>query len=134
MENNKELKKAFLGALEECYENGIMVCTTGRVNRLLGSLTLLDQDDEISKPAVTIDILRKEILEKSFIILQDELDKKGNEFKEIYNSGSDDTSEFSMMVQQKIEIYVMNEYKDIACEGTLKNILKSNSRYISIKL
>lgn len=51
-------------SLKNCHnDSGFTVCVTGRVTNILDSLTLLDSNSEISKPIVTTEILRHDVLQ-----------------------------------------------------------------------
>lgn len=103
-ENIDSLKSSLREAVIDCTENNLLVCTTGRVTRALDSLTLLDIDDSISKPAKTDDIERKEVYDQAHAILHRELDKKGVTFKNAYESGEmDDTDAFDEKVRESIK-------------------------------
>lgn len=86
-DNVDDLKQSLANAVEDCNEDGELVCTTGRATRALNSLTLMDKDEKISAPIKTDDIKRKEAYDKAYQILQEELDKKGKTFKDKYESG-----------------------------------------------
>lgn len=121
-QENQDLIDAFFGAILDCYENNSMVCTVGRINRIIGSLIMLDKDEEISRPVVTIDMLRKTILAKSYEILQSELKERGDEFTEAYNK-DEVTPDFKEAVLKKVKEYLFAEYKDIFPEKTLDDLL-----------
>lgn len=83
------LKDAFMDALANGFDvnnEGVFkeVCVNGRCNRLLNSLTLLDEDPNISKPIKTTEILRNEVFSKSFKIIQNELDRAPPEVAAAY--------------------------------------------------
>tara|TARA_B110000908_G_scaffold12629_1_gene14713 strand:+ start:6150 stop:7211 length:1062 start_codon:yes stop_codon:yes gene_type:complete len=103
-ENIDSLKNSLRDAIKDCTENGHLVCTTGRVTRVLDSLTLLDKNDEISKPIRTDDIERKEVYDQAHTILHRELDKMGEKFKKDYESGEmDNTDAFDERVKESIK-------------------------------
>lgn len=102
-ENKDSLLLALKGAIEDCKEDGHLVCTTGRVTRALDSLTLLDKNSNISTPIKTDDIERKETYDAAHKILQRELDKKGAEYKKSYeNDDLEDTNKFDAHVKDCI--------------------------------
>jgi hypothetical protein len=99
--NVDSLKNAFRDAVVDCTENNNLVCTTGRVTRVLDSLTLLDSSLELSKPTKTDDLVRKETYDQAHQILQRELDSKGSVFKVAYESGEmEDTDTFDTHVKE----------------------------------
>ena len=108
-DNRDSLLLAFKNAIEDCKEDGHLVCTTGRVTRALDSLTLLDKNTDISTPIKTDDIERKETYDAAHKILQRELDKKGSEYKKSYESADlEDTTVFDDHVKNCIR----NELKE----------------------
>lgn len=121
-QDNQDLIDAFFSAILDCYENNIMVCTTGRINRIIGSLILLDKDEEISRPVVTIDMLRKTILAKSYEILQEELKTRGDAFTAAYNN-DDAPPDFKEHVLKKVKEYLTAEYGKLFPEKTLADLL-----------
>jgi Skp family chaperone for outer membrane proteins len=117
--NYDELYKA----LAVNIEDGKNYCTVGRVDRILDTLTLLDVDPLINTPTKTLDILRKEILEKAYKMLQDALKEKPIEFQTLYNeTETKETKEFTTVVLDNIKTYVYETYKDD--KETLDRILK----------
>jgi hypothetical protein len=74
-ERKDSLVGAFMDALADGRENGYTVCTIGKCNRLMGSLTLLDTDAVIATPVKTKEILRSEIFTKAHNIINDTLQK-----------------------------------------------------------
>lgn len=104
LENRNSLLLAFKQAIEDCVEDKHLVCTTGRVTRVLDSLTLLDANLEISKSIKTDDIARKDVYDSAHKILQRELNKRGALFKKQYEDDTvDNTEEFDKHVKECIE-------------------------------
>lgn len=96
------------------------VCLSGRCNRALESLTLLDRDSEISKPIKTTEILRNEIFSKSHKIIQDELRKIPQDVADVYNGKISSASleldkkveDFENHVRNEIEKTIREDYAD----------------------
>jgi hypothetical protein len=124
-QQNDNLIDSFFSAVLDCYENNDMVCTTGRVNRILGSLIFIDNDDELSRPVLTIDMLRKTILAKSYDILQKELQKKGDAFITEYNKDevTEEVVSFKALVMDMVKTYLYTEYGKNFPEKTLNDII-----------
>ena len=102
-DNVDSLKESFKCAIQDCTENGSTVCTVGRVTRALNSLTMMDKNEKLSAPVKTDDIERKEVYDQAHKILHRELDKMGNKFKELYESGEmNNTDEFDNKVKNAI--------------------------------
>jgi 5,10-methylenetetrahydrofolate reductase len=96
----------------------------GRVDRILDTLTLLDADKSISIPPKTLDMLRKEILEKAYNILQTELATKPETFKSTYNGGeTEETKKFTKEVLDKVKVHVHTTYVNDD-KDTLDSILR----------
>lgn len=108
------------------------VCLSGRCDRVLQSLTLVDQDPEISKPVKTTEILRNEVFSKSYRILQDELKKVPPEIGDAYNGklpqGSDPelekkVAEFEDNVKMEIEKTIRQDHSNVK-PTILESIIK----------
>ncbi len=77
-------------SLENCISEDLeLVCTTGRISNILDSLTLIDP--ELGKPVVTIEMLRKDVLQLVLNYLknmpderrENEAEKVGEEVEEL---------------------------------------------------
>lgn len=86
LDNLDELRSSFFQALRDCYDDSRdrLYCITGRVSRILDSLTLLDTDPVISEATKTQNILRKEIMNKTYVLLQEEISKLHQEEQDLY--------------------------------------------------
>ena len=74
-DNEQALKENLVDELSEAVEHGNIVCTTGRVNRIIDSINTIDPEISI-KPKWA---LQKEMVEKAGKILQDFLEKLSEE-------------------------------------------------------
>jgi hypothetical protein len=134
------LKSAFMDALANGFDvnnEGKFkeVCVNGRCNRLLNSLTLLDEDPNISKPVKTTEILRNEVFSKSYKIIQDELDRAAPEVAAAYRGESPapgsladpelpkKVSDFENHLKDTIATTLRNDYADSKPE-ILENLIK----------
>lgn len=108
---NNDLVNSFFDAAADCYENGHMICTTGRVDRIISCVISCDKDEEVAKPVLSLDIIRKLALGKAYSILQEELDKRGDEFRKKYEE--EDVPEFKEEVMKLVTEYVDTEFKDL---------------------
>lgn len=123
-DNQNELKKSFMNSLSSIYENDKPVCINGRCSRMIDSLTLLDTDKKINQPIKTTEILRSEILNKSYKIIQDELAATDNDTREIYNGNkSGDIIKFESYLKDKIETTIRDDYPEVK-PSTLDNLIK----------
>lgn len=70
-ENKDNIQEAVITGLTEMADTGTVVCSGGRISRMIGSLTLLDAKKEISEPLFTVETIRNEMLQTSREILND---------------------------------------------------------------
>ena len=130
------LRVALMDGMADCVETGYsgqdyQVCASGRTGRILGSLTLLDQDDSISQPIKTAEILRNEVFAKSYQIIQDTLKGADDEMARAYNGVLDAPApdvearldEFESGLKNRIETELRNEYQDKVDEKVLDNLI-----------
>lgn len=133
--NRDNLTSSLVRSLAECMERGWQgedqqVCTTGRVSRVIGSLTLGDASEEISHPPVTTEILRNEIFSKSYAIITDMVRSADPDVALAYNgqleNPSPDLDErlriFENNMRDKIEETVRHDYPNTKPE-VLNNII-----------
>jgi hypothetical protein len=132
--SSDSLKNAFYDALASSMEtsggNTSMVCTVGRVSRVLESLTQLDASTAIAKPVVTTEMLRNEIFSKAGVIVQSSVASAPKEVADLYQSADDLPSDkqtllntFTNNVKQTIANTIKQEYPDIN-PTTLDPIIK----------
>lgn len=88
-ENREGMLEAVCAALNNCVENGNLVCINGRCSQLLSSLVLLDYDSSVGA-AMTYDAYKNQIYKETKDLLEDELLKFKNsndaKFKSFYAS------------------------------------------------
>lgn len=132
-DNREELKQSLWTALASGMEPNYQgeytaVCTVGRCSRVLDSLTLMDADSKLAKPPQTSEILRNEILSKSYVILQDAL--RDSPVAAVYNGTTTETDEnrqalddFKHTVKNRIEDTIRQDYPEAKPE-TLNNLIK----------
>jgi hypothetical protein len=104
-------KGAVVSALEDCVGEHGPVCVTGRVARVIDSLTLLDEDEVLSKPLKTNDMYKKEIMSKAYQLLQSELSQQPEELVREYNEGGGD--ELAVKLQESITEKLTKEYSHL---------------------
>lgn len=68
--NKKNIQSAIIRQLSDCVENDRLVCGSGRVARVIGSLAIIDYNDEIGK-IVTTEDLRNEVFSMASKSLND---------------------------------------------------------------
>jgi hypothetical protein len=123
IQNNDDLVDSFFTAVEDCYENGNMVCGTGRANRIIGSLIMVDKNEELSKPVLTIDMVRKTALSDAYNIIQEELKQRGEEFTKLYNSEDFDDAGFKTDMLEKIKKNIVDKYGEIFTEKNITDLM-----------
>lgn len=128
-DNRNNMVASLVDSLADCietnrYGNDYQVCTNGRTSRIINSLTLLDENPDISSPPRTKEMIRNEALMKSLAILKDEKSKNPDIAKK-YDEG-DQTSnviQFEDKVKNRIEETLKKDYSDINSHD-LDNIIK----------
>lgn len=125
LENKNNIKDAVIESLLEMSEKGsIVVCSSGRISRMIGSLALLDSNPNIAGPLVTVEQCRNDMLQESNQILKDTIEyyKKypdDNGLEEVAKSYEDPTIdvsknkelEFKKIVTLKINNTLTDKYK-----------------------
>jgi hypothetical protein len=135
-DNRDNLRDSLMDSLSDCVETGYngqdyQVCASGRMGRVLGSLTLLDSDQRIAEPIKTAEILRNEIFAKSYQIIQDGLKGTDAETARAYNGVLDAPApdvevklgEFESGLKNRIETELRDEYEDKVDKNVLDNLI-----------
>ena len=124
-----EKEASLVSSLEDCFENNETVCATGRVNRIVSSLSFLDKD--VGVPIVTNEMLRNDCFSRSGAIVKEAMKERGPEFEEKYNTGVSDeeTVKFVEETKQKIEDDIRGSYKHLeAAPGVKLNEIIANCK------
>lgn len=115
--NRNELQKAFLESLADSVETDSqgrrhLVCVTGRCSRVLGSLTLLDHDEIVSRPPMTTEMVRNEALARAGSIVKQALEEAPEEIRNGYlnSSGTAEVEAFETAIKNNIEATLRREY------------------------
>ena len=87
----KELENAIIQSLEDCIEKDNIVCLTGRISRIVGSLALLDAESEKLGIGIlkTKNMITNEIYDDAASIVRKHTDQD-SDLIDRYNSGSRD--------------------------------------------
>ncbi len=111
--DDEEKRNSLMTALEDCNENGGVVCATGRVNRMTASLSFLD--DEVGVPVMTQEMIRNEAFSKAATLRDTMLDDRGEEFTKKYNAGieDDEVKKFMSEVKTGISTALKEDYKHL---------------------
>ena len=135
-DNRDNLRDSLMDSLADCVESGYngqdyQVCASGRMGRVLGSLTLLDNDQNIGQPIKTAEILRNEIFAKSYQIIQDSLKATDAETARAYNGVLEapapdvdaKLAAFESNLKSRIETELRNEYDGKVDKKVLDNLI-----------
>lgn len=87
--NKSDLLHNLMLQLEDCYENGIVVCPTGRISRII---SLASDSDEFNSNR-NIYYIKDELESLAFKVRNDELKKLSKEELDLYNNGDDDIAD-----------------------------------------
>jgi hypothetical protein len=139
--NRENLRNSFMDALASGqelnhYGDYATVCANGRCGRIINSLTLMDNNETISKPLKTREIMKNEIFSKSYTILNNELMKASTDVAKAYNGATPESQidddlqrrldQFEARVKDKIDSNIRDDYRDV--DGTdaaaLDNLIK----------
>jgi len=127
----KNIVKAIADSINDCVENGSMVCTSGRAARIIGSLATLDFDHRVGH-AVTVDAYRSQMFNETQKELQQLIAEAGNsdgDLKIVADSYSDPTitapaaaqAQFKQALTEKINANC-NKYSTVMSPEQLENI------------
>lgn len=115
-----DLKSAFFDALNDCHEKGNIVCSQGRVSRILSCLTKLDDDEILSGSLKTDDILKNEFMSKAHNILQTLLKNLNSDDKIRYDNNDPEIDE---RLRMDLSDRLRDEYSSIIDEQKLNNLI-----------
>lgn len=135
--NRENLRTALITGLADCVEAGYngteyQVCASGRTGRVLGSMTLLDADENISEPIKTAEVLRNEVFAKSYKIIQDALKETDDETARGYNGALESPApdvdmrvkQFEDTLRNRIAFTLRAEYEGKVDSHVLENLVK----------
>lgn len=131
---NKDLiRDAIIDALADMSTSLGTVCNSGRCTRLMGSLTLLDSNQDVANGFLTVEAIRNDMLNKSNEILKLHIEETKNgdsnlknvaksyENPDITVSDEDETA-FKNDIIEKIKTSLDDEYKDKISESDYNRI------------
>jgi hypothetical protein len=107
-------------------------CITGRVGRMLASLTLVDADKILSEPERDEKEFENEAYYKAHNILHSQLQKESEQLREDYIADREKIEkkrlkhllEFENSVKEQINITLLKDYENILELSSLKNIIQ----------
>lgn len=104
--NVDQLKKSFAESLNDCMENGNLVCTQGRVTRMIQCLSHMDSDKELGLMQTT-EAIRNSVYKNAGNILNNNIENLSKEDKDIYNNSGSNASIKKVENQTREEITQM---------------------------
>ncbi len=135
VENKELLEEALDNALDEMQSDGGVVCSTGRVSRLLGVFTLLDSDSTLKAGFTSLEQIRNDALHDSSRILQEcisEYKDHANELGQVAKSYTDTSVKvspesekmFTDIVKVKIQNNMNEKYREMMPSRSYIQILE----------
>lgn len=114
--NRDNIMESVVDNLNDCWENGTIICTGGRCSRIISSLVLLDYDDNIGKVQTT-EQYKNEVFSEANRAFQEEIntatqsdDKMLSDYGKSFNDPSiDDSTVLESMkedLHKRVEIKV----------------------------
>lgn len=124
LKDSENAKEMLLNNLVDCIQHGFPVCATGKIARIVDTLTIFDEDLIKSKPTWMI---KEEIQAKAANIRDKEYDKLSNLEKKEVDSINESAvrDRFVNNIIDKIESYARETYldKEIILEGEFDKIM-----------
>ena len=107
--NVNSLKTSYLESLNSCVENDNLVCTQGRVTRMVQCLSHMDSDNKLGLMQ-TIEALRNSVYENASKILKSNLKNLNKENLNTYNDGghNDEIKKIEDQAREEIAQMVRN--------------------------
>lgn len=126
-ERRDNLEKIFMQQLSDCEEGNNMVCSTGRVSRILDVFTAMDADPVLSEAPKTVGIVRKEVFEKAHNFIQTNLDPEIRPLYEAADTTPEDTKRLEAemtRLKNKFTEDIQKEYETSGLEsGVLSGVV-----------
>jgi len=85
-DNKNSLQHALYESMNDCVENGSLICTQGRITQMLQSMAHLDVDKKIGSMNTT-EVLRNDIYKNASDILKTNVETLTQEDQTLYNKG-----------------------------------------------
>ena len=132
--NVKDMHEAFRKALEDCYENGHIVCTGGICARILSSLALLDMANKSLGCVNTMEQYKAEMYSNAQDILNDVIrEVKGSDMEQFamsFNDISIDEDEIPEDVKNRFYSIVEDRIDHMLQSYNPRNVPKNMKRDI----
>ncbi|MCW5953356.1 MAG: hypothetical protein KIT69_13970 [Propionibacteriaceae bacterium] len=123
-----QLINALVDQLTDCVkDNSNTVCETGRINRILDTFTLLDSDNVLSKPPMSKDLIRNQVLPNMGILLQQKISELPENVRNDYNNGNQtvEVVNFENKMKNLMIETIDNTYPNISTK--VKNQIKEEA-------
>lgn len=130
--NINDIKDSVIMGLNDCVENGEVVCVDGRCDKIWGSLALIDFDKNIGN-FKNKSIVRNMILEKCSFLVNDVIKNTDANIIKDYNEGTEnfEVNLFKEEIKSKIKKMIDDELKDLK-DWNPENINKLKAECISV--
>lgn len=112
-----ELVTSLVDQLADCsVGHSFTVCESGRINRMIDSLSMLDNDQSIAQPLMSKEMLRAQILPNVSLILRQEIERLPEDVRNDYNTGNEteDVKTFENRMKNKISEMIDEDYPSVS--------------------
>ena len=120
-QNNNDMIDMLLDNIDSSVENDNVVCSTGKIMRMLSTLDVLDKDTPDLKPEW---VIKDEITQTISKVLKDLSPREQKEYE------SDDDEHIKSVIKQRISKKCEKDYKDILDPGILTIYLNNVFEFI----
>lgn len=119
--NNKDMTEMFLDNVNSCVEDEHVVCSTGKIMRMLSTLDVVDDETPDLKP---VWVIKQEIMGS----ISNAINKLSPEDKRRYEG--DDNEEIRDRLRAHILQLCKETYKEVIQDEVLDNIMKEYLEYV----
>jgi hypothetical protein len=126
-EHKDDIQNAIIEQLDECYENGNIVCSSGRVGRVMSALTTLDFNPNVGK-IMNKEAYRNEAFSEANRIMNDKISEyknSNNDEKRLYADSFVDPSIETDSVSDNIKAEFKNDVL-----AKIDNYVEKNKQHI----
>jgi len=120
-QNKESLQQALYESMDDCIENGNLVCTQGRVAQMLQSMSHLDVDKNVGSMNTT-EALRNDVYKNASDILNNNIKSLSGENTVLYNSGKHNDKINTMEDTSREEITEMVQNTEGLTENQKTNL------------
>jgi len=116
-----DINNMFIDNINSSVEHDNVVCSTGKIMRMLSALDVIDEDTPDLKPDW---VIKEEITQTISKIIRD---LKPNEKKQYDN---DDNDQIKEVIKERIRTKCKSDYKNVLDDNILNNYLSNYLEYI----